>query len=112
MGVSFKQGKFSTVAAPGSQDITDVGFQPTAVIIWNAAVTNTIVVEHIIFNYGFSDGTNQACVCFSSVDNATTSDTWSNTSNIAIINSFNEAGTEVHRATLTTFLSNGFRLNF
>jgi hypothetical protein len=112
MGVSFKQGKFSTVASPGNQDITDVGFQPKAVIIWNTGVTNTTVVEHIIFNYGFADGTNQACVNFSTTDNATTSDTYSNVTNNAIINSFNEAGVEVHRATLTSFLVNGFRLNF
>src|SRR5215211_701073 len=112
MPVSFKQGSFTAISAPGTQDITDVGFQPKAVILWCFHVDNTTVVENVFFSYGFYDGTNQACVTFSSVDNATTSDTYSNVSNTTVLNSFNQAGTEVYRATIDSFLSNGFRVNF
>ena len=112
MGVSVKTGRFSTRSGTGTQDITDVGFQPKALIIFgNPTGAYDTFSEVVICDYGISDGTNHASVCFSSVDNSTTSDTYSNVSNSTILNTFNESGTEVYRVTVS-FLSNGFQLNY
>lgn len=115
MGVSFKKGSFVTPASTGTQDITDVGFQPKAVILFSsptATPLNTFVDEPFL-SYGFSDGTTSCCTTFECADASASSNTWSSIYNNAAVQFLGYAGGyEYFTAKVDSFLSNGFRMNY
>lgn len=113
MGVSYKKGTFAKATTVTTQDITDVGFQPKALILWTSNQTVETYEEHMMISYGFSDGTTDAVIVTSSEDNVTTSDTYLNMHNDSIVMIINKTtGALEARATISTFLSNGFTVNW
>lgn len=113
MGISYKVGTFQgRGAGTGTQDITDVGFQPKALIIFkNLTISDDAFVANAYFFIGFSDGTNDAVATMHIADAQATSYTYSNLYNDAIINIVDGSGSQ-NVASVSTFLSNGFRLNW
>lgn len=115
MGIDYKQGTFTKATATGDQDITTVGFQPKALTLWGILTTGETFVEHYSVSYGFTDGTNDMVVTSVSEDNQASSDsggTLYNDACIMLCDPTTAAYDIVGRATLSTFLSNGFRLNW
>ena len=114
MGVFCKKGTFTKNTGTGTQDITTVGFQPKALILWTSNQTVETFEEHAHVSYGFSDGTNDCVTVHRVEDNSTTSDNDSNLYNDAIVQIINAStsGAEEARATLNAWLSNGFQLNW
>ena len=112
MGVSYKTGTFQVRSGTGTQDITDVGFQPKALILWSSGTNNEVYRDTVFNTYGFTDGTTDCCVGSVIHDAQVTSVTRSNVYNDSII-MFTDTGTNYYgRATFDSWLSNGFRVNW
>ena len=96
--------KSTTVGSNIAQSITFTA-RPQALIVWSdgSSVDNTFN-NHACFYYGFSDGTNHACISGSSQDGQTTTDTFSNHKNNRVIvfgNEDNPATTPLAEATVS-----------
>ena len=113
MGVSYKKGTFTKNTGTGTQDVTGVGFQAKALILFTSNQTVETFEEHAMLSYGFSDGTTDCCLVSSTEDNVTTSDTYNNLHNDSIVFIINKTtGAFEARATLNSFASDGFQLNW
>ncbi|MFQ5970300.1 MAG: hypothetical protein ACE5J2_07400, partial [Nitrososphaerales archaeon] len=111
-----KKGSFtkSTAAAPASQSITGVGFQPKVVIFFWTRQTVEGTLAGIHSGYGFATGAaNERAIAIASDDAVGTSNTGrsqSDTSCIIILS--NGTPTVAAEAELTTFDSDGFTINW
>jgi len=66
----------TTAGSNGQTQDVNLNFTPKAVIVISEGKTSdNIMTDHFSLSYGFSDGTNQACVAVVSEDAAATSDT-------------------------------------
>ena len=113
MGVSVYQGTFNKRSGSGSQTISGLPFQPKAIIFWGTALTGTSPTDGLTAYYGFTDGTTDCVIAGASEDNVATSDCSSffdATNCIEIINI--AASNTIGAATLTSFNSDGFTLNW
>ncbi len=107
-------GTFRSPVVNGSQVVTGVGFRPKALLIWSANTAQT-PPEFNDFNYwsaGLTDGTSHMALTSVSFDAQATSDMSQGITTSAIVTSEDTAGTQQHRATLTTFSADGFTLDW
>jgi hypothetical protein len=109
-----KKGTFTKATATGSQVITGVGFQPKAVIFWWTRQTSYSESAGILVGYGFATNDGGNCgVAFASDDGAGTSNTGrrrSTTYSIIILS--NGDPTRSAQASVTSFDTDGFTLNW
>ncbi|MGH9877708.1 MAG: Ig-like domain-containing protein, partial [Nitrososphaerales archaeon] len=109
-----KKGTFakSTAAAPIIQNITGVGFEPKALILFTTAQSTEGFSDSYSFAMGFSNGTSSRNVSVKSDDNGGVSNTGRafGTNMLRIIGSGNP--TIVARASVIGFNSDGFALNW
>lgn len=101
-----------------TQEINFAGTAFTPKVLWIFGTLNGSAnahAEHMHISYGFSDGTNDACVVQASVDNGTTSVTGGRVYTNAITANLDAGGdpaNENRRASLETFDSDGFTLRW
>lgn len=114
-GVSAKVGNFAktTAAAPASQSVTGVGFQPGAVLLSNTLqVASTAVNSNAIWSLSGGDDTNERAVAQVDLDAQATTDAdsiWKN-DKVALLTT---DGPAVYaEADLTSFDVDGFTLNW
>ena len=112
-------GTFTEPAAIGDQDITGVGFQPDAVIIFSDSSATSPPHVGIWSNLclGFAAGSSiiNQTMCGNGEDNKNTSVTYSYHragEAIGLVDGSGTTGTVNGRASVTQWLSNGFRLNW
>jgi hypothetical protein len=108
--VAIKQ--FTSATSTGNQAITGVGFQPDAMAIFamyagTAPPANATDARMVT---GFTDGTNDRCVSAFVQDG--TGNVVRAKKNNAVINSLASGGTILERASLNSFDSDGFTLNW
>lgn len=107
MPIDVATGVFTASGSTGNQDVTGVGFQPKAVLIYGVRVTATGYGSPGLFDIGFSDASFNGCISvrresgvpaagFTEFHNASTSHVLLRDGN----------------ATVASFLSDGFRLNW
>ena len=116
MTLSVKKGTFTkstSTGVPVSQPVTGVGFQPKALWLWGTTVTASTIAEGYGWFYGFSDGTAHASVGTTSADAGTTAIAASLMRNDAVATIMSPtARTELARASVTSFDSDGFTLSW
>src|SRR5262245_43768856 len=119
MGISFEKFTFTkstSTAVPVSQSVTlTTAFQPKVLILWTNGSTGTTFEEHVACSFGFSDGTNDACVSTISWDNANSATYRNVIRNNAILVMYATSGTPptlLSVAEVTSFNSNGFTLSW
>jgi hypothetical protein len=114
--IAWKTGNFTktTSAAPASQAVSGVGFQPAAVIFYWTRQTATGQAANISAGYGFATGSsNERAIAIASDDNLADSNTGSRQSqDNCIILLSNGTPTLGAQAELTSFDSDGFTLNW
>ena len=106
----------SATSAPGNHDVTAPGFPPTFVyqLVSNITAeesTDTSGVEASSVGISEFDGTNEYCSMVSLEDNLGDTNTKSISSDKAI-KVIDSQGTVTHEGTFTSFLSNGWRINY
>jgi hypothetical protein len=108
-------GQFTGNAAAGSQDVTSLSFQPDGIIFFGtaqASANNTVRADSRIL-LGAADATNQYVWTGGSNDGAAASQSMSYCLSGECIANLISAVTSIeNRATFTSFLSNGFRINW
>jgi len=109
-----KKGTFTKATVTGSQVITGVGFQPKAVIFWWTRQTSYGESAGIRVGYGFATNDGGNCgVAFASDDGAGTSNTGRRRSaTYSIIILSNGDPTRSAQASVTSFDTDGFTLNW
>jgi hypothetical protein len=113
VALSVKCGSFSTRTSTGSQAYTGVGFQPKALILWCVGATSAGSFQaHAQVFYGIASGSSaQYCVGGYSEDALADSDAkrfWQN----VVLSFCNVSSTLTVEASLTSFDSDGFTLNY
>ena len=113
-GVSTAVGGFTLPGATGDFSVTGLGFEPKAIIFFSSCVgTEDTFQIHSCQHIGITDGTNDRCGYAASIDNVATADTYREFRNDACINFYSLASKTLNtRATLSSFDSDGFTLNF
>jgi hypothetical protein len=108
--VAIKQ--FTSATSTGNQAITGVGFQPDAMAIFAmyAGTTPPANATDARILTGFTDGTNDRCVSAYVQDG--TGNVVRAKKNNAVINSLASGGSILERASLNSFDSDGFTLNW
>lgn len=107
--IQASRGTFTTPSATGNQTVTGVGFEPKAVMFEAVPRTDENVGSHASHFFGFSDGSNHRSLTVESEDGA--NDTSRNQRNSAIyLMTYDD--TVVARATVGSFNSDGFVLNY
>lgn len=109
---SFKKGTFTGDGATGDQSVTGVGFQPVALLIWSTMQTAAGLTDEYHYVEGWTDGTNQVTFFAVSGDNSASSVTRRNAHAARLIDAYSSAGTVVARATIVSFDSDGFTINW
>jgi hypothetical protein len=111
-----EKGTFVKKSGTGSQEVNLTGaFQPKVLWLWSTgSTTNATYAEHFQATYGFSDGTNDACIHFNSEDASASTDCAGALRSDSIIAFQNTAtpATVTARADVTTFDTDGFTLNW
>ncbi len=111
-----KIGTFQADNATGDQDITDVGFQPDCIIIIGTNEDDAIDTpeNHFQFNIGWATAESAERGVWSQSGRNNVVTTVENKAQVtnAIINALTRDGAITGVAELTSFLSNGFRLNW
>lgn len=113
--ISKKIGAIAARTTTGSQQTTGVGFQPKFLMLWtNNNTSDTTAADMCLMAQGMSDGTTSAWAAYASKDNQTTSKTRSSHSTAAgkIIGFADPDNTLIFEASLTSFDSDGFTLNY
>lgn len=109
-------GQFTGAATAVSQDVTSLSFQPDFVLVFGSGQTtsnNTVRADSRIFMGAASGASNQAVWAGASNDGAATSQAMSYSRSGEFISTLGTAVTGLEdRATFTSFLSNGFRVNW
>jgi len=103
------RGTFTSIASPGTDSITGVGFQPKAVMFFGVPQTDESAGSHASWFVGFSDGTTHKSASVESEDAA--NDTGRSQQNDAI-NLIDYDGRIRVRATISAFISDGFTVNY
>lgn len=98
-------GSFTTRNGTGSQSVTGVGVRPKAVILFQGRGDTT----YSTISFGASDGTNSFSWGMGEID-GDVAGSFNQTSGVFRV--VNNAGSTVTLATLTSFDSDGFTLNF
>lgn len=115
MAFQTKQGTFAkaTGAAPVSQDITGLGFQPKVLILWCTKQTAEGFAAGMSFTIGFSDGTNEFSPSVAGDDNVDPSNTIRAfvTNKALYINNTSGSIDSTCDANLTV-VTNGFRITW
>lgn len=114
-GVDAAVGSFTkdTGAAPDSQPVTGVGFEPKAVLLATNHATVTGTTTHARLGIGATDGSGEEATAFSSEDASATSDVDAveHTGRVLVINDADDT-TEDAEASLTSLDSDGFTLSW
>jgi hypothetical protein len=117
-GVVVKVGKFNkdTGAATVDQNVTDVGFTPSAVFLASAqSTTSTAYQNGVALGIGAAsstDGAEEGCAAITDDDNADTTSSYSNTQTDKAFMVMDSASTVDAEADLKRFNTNGFTLSW
>lgn len=109
-------GTFTDSGATGNQDITGVGFQPDAVIVFgiNDTATDNTPTAHGTFHIGAAAGSTPSNICFGS----DSQDAVADSNNVAYarsgdcIGAASSGGDTFADGSITAWLSDGFRINW
>ena len=109
-----EKGTFTNRTTTGAQEINLAGaFQPKALIMWSSSQTTTdgTYADDALLCYGFSDGTNDACVSYQ-MDESAESETYRfDNANVLFLQSASLA-TFNNVATVNSFDADGFTLGW
>lgn len=111
-------GTFTKPTSTGAQsqtiNLVDSSLTPKFLILWTNGLTTTdgTYTEGVIWSYGFSDGTNDACQTMAALDNVTTQNEAYGWNNNAIISVLSLTPAQVARADVTSFNAGNFVLNW
>ena len=106
MALTFKKGSFTANNTTSTQDITDVGFQPVAYILFCTKLTAEGYGNDQFISIGFTDGTNQRCTSWGCTNGVSTTAVATSARTTTVLDY--SAGQASHSA----FLSNGFRISW
>ena len=111
---SSKVETFTAIAGTGSQQITTTGFQPKAVLFWITDRTSVGNGTFARFGRGWTDGTLMGAAATAWDDGSASGSNNSRTRlvNTACITLINETGTVLAEATIASFNTDGFTINW
>lgn len=117
MSVLVEKGTFTKINTVATQtvNLSNSSLTPKAIILWGAQVTaNGTYNEGLSWHYGFSDGTNDACMSWVSEDATDPTDTGNAHWSSAVINMYvpTDSGSTQARADLSSFAAGQFTLNW
>ncbi len=112
MAYSVKKGSFTAKTSTGSQAYTGVGFQPKALIMWVTPATAEGFVADAGLGIGLSDGSTDRGVAMWSDDNVGTSDSANRHDTKSLLFIKDTSSTVGLAASVTSFDSDGFTLNY
>lgn len=105
------KGTFTTPTATGNDTVSGIGFTPKAVLFWGVPVTSESIAVHAASWTGMTDGTNDKVIMTASEDGV--ADTRRDINESACLSILNaDSDTPVAVATLSSFNSDGFVLNY
>jgi hypothetical protein len=108
---SVKVGNFQ-ITSSGSQDVTGVGFDPDAVMVFGCRQDSVSAGSaHAHFHMGASDGTTTWAQAFVDEDASGFTDGATTFSASELVRVFDDTGAVDCQATFTSFISDGFRIN-
>lgn len=109
--MNFFKGTFTANTATGNQTISGIGFTPKAIILWTSYQTATGFTDGYQFQIGMTDGTNQNSIAMIS-DEGAPNDTDRARSETQLVLIRNVAGTNIRVATIVSFGSGQFVVNW
>lgn len=112
-GGYYKVGYFNSPTVSGSQSISDVGFAPDGLILTSFALAaSTSAQNNYYFGFGSSDGTMSGRISRADIDGDNNPDPDVSTNTSQVFGAYTANGTVGLVASLTSFDSTGFTLNW
>ena len=108
-----KVGTFAAPTSAGSQNVTGVGFQPNALVVWSTASDAVGFSDGARMGFGIASGTsNQWSASVNATDNTLLPHAYQSRNSAALITAVASASTVSAQAALTGFIADGFSLSW